>query len=66
MPFDHISGSWSEITAYIEAVVVGLLIWRDEGICECPCFFEDLDPGHVTVQVWSIGISLGSIIEAVD
>lgn len=52
--------------AYIEAVVVGLLIWSDEGICECPCFFEDLDPGHVTVQVWSIGISLGGIIEAVD
>jgi len=66
MPSGHSSGSWSESTAYIEAVVVGLLIWRDEGICERPCFFEDLDPGHVTIQVWSIGVSLGGVIEAAD
>jgi hypothetical protein len=52
---EQLHGFWpyskklDQISTHVETVVVGLLIWRDEGICECPCFFEDLDPGHVTV-----------------
>jgi hypothetical protein len=46
-------------------MVVGLLVWRDESICERPGFSQNVHTGHVPIKVRSIRVCLGSLCKAI-